>query len=139
MIPVHECNLPCISFLQRKHFIKSLTHGKNVNNITIEQYSIVVTYLLPKKTSPFQTHIPIHHPSHKYIFALQKEVLSHACKPVLGLAFPKWAQKIWGIHFAMGNFHCEFSKQFKSFLKVSHPFCNGFVFHLYRPFCNGLL
>ena len=130
---------------------------KNVNKITIEQYSIVVPKkkkLHPSKPT-FPSTIPV-----TSIFALQKEVLSHACKPVLGLAFPKWGiPKIWGTHFAMGNFHFEFSKQFKSFLKVSHPFCNGFLsiissvlqwfvvnisflqwklFQTSHPFCNGL-
>ena len=144
------------SLFAKETFHNIVTLTKNTNNKTVQSNIIIdipIWYCIhlpptppppPKKkkrtnTSPLfsKHHFPIHQPTHKCLFSLQKEILSHACKPVLGLAFPKWGiPKLWGIHFAMGNFHCEFSKQFKSFFKVSYPFYNGF-FPLYRPFCNG--
>ena len=81
---------PSMHFLFAKEtFHNLITLTTNTNNKTI--------YLLPPKTkkqtftSPlFSKHpFPIHQPTHKCLFSLQKEVQSHACKPVLGFSLPK--------------------------------------------------
>ena len=159
----------CKGFISlKKSLWKNLMNNKFVeSNIVIYQNDFVFTYLPSKKLHQsffLQTLLP-HPPSPSHLhFFLCKKILSHACKPILGSAFPKWGiPNIWGIHFAMGKnlfwIHKTvqiFSQSISSFLqwndfKTSHPFCHGFFFkhpiffsmdflgQTVHPFCNGFL
>lgn len=62
------------------------------NEKTIESNIVIGEFIvLLKKNSPIlsKPNLPIHTPIPRSIFSLQKEVQSHACKPVLGFSLPK--------------------------------------------------
>ena len=116
--------------------------------------------------SPFlsKPNLPIHNPIHKSIFSLQKEIQSHARKPVLGFSLPKM-QRIEGAVFfaqilafkhAVFKIQVPFAKAFfqtffrkissfqnknsflqRFFFQTSHPFCKR-LFVAGNPFCKGI-